>query len=83
MGDKILVGTVGGIKEGPVAKQCTDNGLDIVAIGRAFQKNPGLLFQFGDELGIEVRMPNQITWGFKERGKNDQLMLGIQKKTQG
>ena len=59
---------VGGIREGPVAKQCIDDGLDIVAIGRGFQKNPGLLFQFADELGIDVRMPNQISWAFRGRG---------------
>ena len=69
MGDKLLVSTVGGIKEGAVAKNCIDNGLDVVMVGRAFQKNPGLLFQFGDELGVDVRMPNQIAWVFKGRGK--------------
>ena len=64
----MLVGTVGGVKEGYVARQVIDNGLDIVSVGRAFQKNPGLLFQFGDELGVDVRMPNQIAWAFKGRG---------------
>ena len=28
-----------------------------------FQKNPGLVFTFADELGVEVQMPNQIRWG--------------------
>lgn len=68
VGDKILVSTVGGIKEGYIAKQCIDNGLDVVFVGRMFQKNPGLLFRFGDELEVDVRMPNQISWAFRGRG---------------
>ena len=61
--------TVGGIKTGQVAQACIDAGLDIAAVGRAFQKNPGMVFTFADELGVDVRMPNQIGWGFKGRGK--------------
>ena len=68
VGDQLLVSTVGGITEGKVAQACLDNGLDAVTVGRAFQKNPGLLFAWGDELGVDVRMPNQIAWGFKGRG---------------
>ncbi|KAI7297039.1 hypothetical protein KC315_g18630, partial [Hortaea werneckii] len=35
---------------------------------RGFQKNPGLVFAWADELGQQVQMPNQIRWGFKGRG---------------
>ena len=64
----MFIVTVGGIKHGKVAQQLVDDGLDIVAVGRMFQKNPGLVFSFADELGIDVRMPNQIQWAFKGRG---------------
>lgn len=38
-------------------------------MGRMFQKNPGLVFAFADELEVQVVMPNQIGWGFGGRGK--------------
>ena len=68
VGDKMLVGTVGGIKTGKVAQEMIDNGIDIAVVARQFQKNPGLVFAFADELDVDVRMPNQIQWAFKGRG---------------
>lgn len=62
-------GTVGAITSGPQANELLEDGLDLAIIGRAFQKNPGLVFTFADELGVEVQMPNQIRWGFGGRGK--------------
>jgi 2,4-dienoyl-CoA reductase-like NADH-dependent reductase (Old Yellow Enzyme family) len=65
VGDKVLVSTVGGISSGKVAEDCLEKGnLDLIAVGRAFQKNPGLVFSFADELEVNVRMPNQIQWAF-------------------
>ncbi|KAK5509683.1 NADH-dependent flavin oxidoreductase [Exophiala xenobiotica] len=69
VGDKMLVGTVGSITSGKQAQQLLDEGLDMVAVGRGFQKNPGLVFAWADELELDVRMPNQIQWGFGGRGK--------------
>jgi len=63
-----ITGTVGSITSGPQANKLLEEGLDIATIGRAFQKNPGLVFTFADELGVEVQMPNQIRWGFGGRG---------------
>lgn len=63
MGDKLLISTVGGIKEGKVARECIENGIDIVTVARMFQKNLGLVFAFADELSVEVEMPNQIKLG--------------------
>lgn len=40
-----------------------EGGLDLAIVGRMFQKNPGLVFTFAEELGVEVNMPNQIRWG--------------------
>lgn len=71
VGDKMLVGTVGSITSGKQAQEILEKegGLDMVAAGRAFQKNPGLVFAWADELELDVRMPNQIRWGFAGRGK--------------
>ncbi|PTU24396.1 hypothetical protein P175DRAFT_0527866 [Aspergillus ochraceoroseus IBT 24754] len=44
------------------------DGLDIVLVGRGFQKTPGLVWTFADELGVEISMANQIRWGFSHRG---------------
>lgn len=69
VGDKMAVGSVGAIENAKLAEELLDKeGLDLVIIGRGFQKNPGLVFQFADELGVEVNMPNQIRWGFGGRG---------------
>lgn len=40
-----------------------DSG-DAVLVARAFQKNPGLVWEWAGELDVEVRMANQIGWGF-------------------
>lgn len=68
VGDKMAVATVGSITEGKQANQLLEEGLDLVIVGRMFQKNPGLVFAWADELGVEVEMPNQIRWGFGGRG---------------
>jgi hypothetical protein len=68
VGDKLAVGTVGGITNGKMAnKLLEEDGLDLVAVGRAFQKNPGLVFAFADDLNVDVRMPNQIGWAVSVR----------------
>lgn len=70
VGDKMLVGTVGSITSGKQANgYLEDDNLDVAFCGRMFQKNPGLVWQFADELGVEGRWANQIRWGFGGRGK--------------
>lgn len=68
VGDRLLVTSVGSITEGKQANDLLNEGLDAVFVGRMFQKNPGLVFAWADELGQEVNMPNQIRWGFSKRG---------------
>ncbi|KAK6070497.1 NADH-dependent flavin oxidoreductase [Seiridium cupressi] len=68
VGDKILVSAVGGIKTGALAEEVLQSGVDVVMAGRWFQKNPGLVYQFADELEVDVKMANQIGWGFGGRG---------------
>lgn len=69
VGEKMAVGSVGSIESAQLANELLEkDGLDLVIVGRGFQKNPGLVFAWADELGQQVQMPNQIRWGFKGRG---------------
>ncbi|MCJ1303708.1 hypothetical protein MMC08_006518 [Hypocenomyce scalaris] len=67
VGDKMAVGTVGAITSGKQANDLLEEGLDVTSIGRWFQKNPGLVWSFADELGVEINVANQIRWGFGGR----------------
>lgn len=70
VGDKMLVSAVGSITEGKQANGYLEDGnLDIIMAGRMFQKNPGLVWSWADDLGVEGRWANQIRWGFGGRGK--------------
>ena len=64
------VGTVGMITSGKQAEDILEEGkADAVLVARAFQRNPGLVWQWAGELGVEVRVAKQIGWGFGQRGK--------------
>ena len=77
----MFVGTVGGIKTGKQANDLLEkDGLDLAIVGRMFQKNPGTVFAFADDLGVEVVMPNQIGWGFGGRGKKAAKEAMMKKK---
>lgn len=68
VGDNMAVSSVGNIDNATIANQLLEkDGLDAVMVARPFQKNPGLVFAWGDELGQAVRMPSQIQWGFVGR----------------
>jgi 2,4-dienoyl-CoA reductase-like NADH-dependent reductase (Old Yellow Enzyme family) len=61
VGDKLAVSTVGMIADAKLANKLLEqDGLDLVVVGRGFQKNPGLVFAWADELGVQVQMPNQV-----------------------
>ncbi|RYP55735.1 hypothetical protein DL769_010062 [Monosporascus sp. CRB-8-3] len=66
--DKMLVSAVGGISNGKLAEEVLQSGVDAVFAGRWFQKNPGLVYAFADDLNADVKMANQIGWGFGGRG---------------
>ncbi|GME64614.1 NADH:flavin oxidoreductase/NADH oxidase [Neofusicoccum parvum] len=71
VGDKLLVGTVGAINNAKLANSLLDEGgLDLAIVGRGFQKNPGLVWSWAEELGVEINVANQIRWGFGGRGKH-------------
>ncbi|KAL8799603.1 MAG: hypothetical protein Q9182_005779 [Xanthomendoza sp. 2 TL-2023] len=76
VGNKMLIGTVGSITNGKQANELLENGLDLAIVGRMFQKNPGLVWTFAEDLGVEINVANQIRWGFggkvgvpKQKGK--------------
>lgn len=85
VGDKILVSTVGSIKTGTLAEEIIsgkdedDVPLDLVAAGRMFQKNPGLVWAWADDLDIEIQLAHQIGWGFGGRAtkKGDHVKMSI------
>ncbi|KAI1385983.1 NADPH dehydrogenase [Hypoxylon trugodes] len=75
VGDKLLVATVGTITSGRQAEDLLvggkgedDTPLDIAAVGRMFQKNPGLVWDWAEELGTAIYLAAQIGWGFGGRG---------------
>ncbi|RDW91786.1 hypothetical protein BP5796_01180 [Coleophoma crateriformis] len=65
VGDKILVAAVGMINNGVLAdKVLEENNLDVILVGRAFQRDTGLAWQFAKDLDVEIAMAAQIRWGF-------------------
>ncbi|KAJ9644498.1 NADH-dependent flavin oxidoreductase [Coniosporium tulheliwenetii] len=67
VGNSAAVSAVGTITNGPFAEQLLQDGLDAVFIGRWFQKNPGLVWTFAEELGVEIHVAKQISWAFGGR----------------
>ncbi|KAL8904103.1 MAG: hypothetical protein Q9207_003494 [Kuettlingeria erythrocarpa] len=65
--DRMMVGTVGSITNGKQANELLEKGLDLAIVGRYFQKNPGLVWSFAEDLGVEINVANQIRWGFGGR----------------
>lgn len=62
VGDKLIVSTVGMIENAHLANELLEkDGLDLVTVGRGFQKHPGLIFAWADELDVRVQMPNQVS----------------------
>ena len=69
VGDKLIVTAVGGIANGKTAQAQLDNGsADAIFVGRQFQKDPGTVWTFAEQLGVHIYVANQIGWGFFGRG---------------
>ena len=74
VGDRLAVGVVGGIKDGKTANSMLeDGGIDAAIVGRHFQKNPATVWQFAEDLGVDVKVANQIGWAFSVRGSTGYL----------
>jgi 2,4-dienoyl-CoA reductase-like NADH-dependent reductase (Old Yellow Enzyme family) len=71
VGDRLIVSAVGTIEGGKQAqdivqggKDADDTPIDVVMVGRLFQKNPGLVWSWAEELGIAIHVANQMGWPF-------------------
>ena len=62
--DKILVATVRLITSSKQANELLRKGLDVAVAGHMFLKNPGLVWSWAEELGVEINVVNQMHWGF-------------------
>lgn len=59
-GTGCLVGTVGSITSGKQAQAILDAGsADAIIVGRAFLKNPSLVWAWADELEEDIYLPSQ------------------------
>lgn len=77
-GTGTLVSVVGLITSAAQAEGLLQDGsADVVFVGRPFQKNPGLVWKWAEELSLEVRVANQIGWGFGQHaGRGIKADLG-------
>lgn len=67
-GSGVAVGVVGMITSGKQAEELLASGVaDAVIVGKGFMKNPGLVWSWAEELGVEVRVANQIGWAFAQK----------------
>ncbi|KAF9475818.1 FMN-linked oxidoreductase [Pholiota conissans] len=67
---RLLVSTVGKVTSGMQAEELLQEGYaDLVMVGRQFLKNPGTVWAFAEELGVDVKMATQIEWVFVGRTK--------------
>lgn len=67
VGDRMLVAAVGMINKGDLAEKLLkeeNENLDVILVGRAFQRDTGLTWQFAKDLDVEIAMAAQIRWGF-------------------
>ncbi|KAJ7484633.1 FMN-linked oxidoreductase [Mycena latifolia] len=66
----LVVSTVGKITTGTLAQQILDQDkADVVFVGKQFLENPGAVWAFAKELGVEIALADQIGWVFQWRGK--------------
>ncbi|KAJ5086986.1 hypothetical protein NUU61_008293 [Penicillium alfredii] len=65
VGNRLLVAAVGMINHGDVAENILqDENLDLILVGRAFQRDTSLAWAFAKDLDVEIAMAAQIRWGF-------------------
>ena len=68
VGDKMLVACVGGIKDGGIAQGVMKKGIDLALVGRQFLRDHQTVWAFAEQLGVAVKLPNQVEWVFAGRG---------------
>jgi 2,4-dienoyl-CoA reductase-like NADH-dependent reductase (Old Yellow Enzyme family) len=67
----LLVSAVGGISTGELANSILEEGkADAIFVGRYFQQNPGLVWEFARQLDVAIHNAHQIGWSFLGRGSS-------------
>ncbi|GIC94525.1 uncharacterized protein Aud_001854 [Aspergillus udagawae] len=65
VGGKMLVAAVGMINNGNLTEKIlNEDQVDVILVGRAFQRDTGLAWHFAKDLDVEIAMAAQIRWGF-------------------
>ncbi|KAL4876410.1 NADH-dependent flavin oxidoreductase [Aspergillus karnatakaensis] len=64
VGDRLHVAAVGMINNGVLGEKVLQEGLNVVMVGRSFQRDTGLAWRFARDLDVEIAMACQIRWGF-------------------
>lgn len=60
----LFVGAVGELNTGPIAEEVLQRGMsDVVFVGRQFQRDPATVLTFAEQLGVRIKVANQIGWG--------------------
>ncbi|KAI5124057.1 hypothetical protein M0805_003885 [Coniferiporia weirii] len=85
---KLLLGAVGELNTGPIAEEVLDRDMaDVVFVGRQFQKDPATVLTFAEQLGVRIKIANQIGWGLglgtSGRGRRRVLEAADNKKGGG
>ncbi|PLB48711.1 NADH-dependent flavin oxidoreductase [Aspergillus steynii IBT 23096] len=76
VGDRLLVAAVGMINNGHLAQELLqDYNLDVVLVGRAFQRDTGMAWHFAKDLDVEISMAAQIRWGFTSSRNSSEYIL--------
>ena len=66
----LYVGAVGEINTGHIAEEVLQRGMsDVILIARQFQRDPAVVLTYAEQLGVRVKVANQIEWGMRGRGK--------------
>ncbi|KAH9912003.1 hypothetical protein B0H21DRAFT_782373 [Amylocystis lapponica] len=69
VGDRMIIAAVGGITNAHVAQEVLDKGqADVIMVGRHFIRDHQAVWNFAEELGVDIHLPNQVDWVFKGRG---------------
>ncbi|KAK7046745.1 NADPH dehydrogenase afvA [Favolaschia claudopus] len=72
----LIVSTVGNITSGTIAQQVLDQEqADVVFVGKKFLENPGVVWAFAKELGVNITLADPLGWVFQWRGKRREAVF--------
>ncbi|KAH9834734.1 uncharacterized protein C8Q71DRAFT_710940 [Rhodofomes roseus] len=80
VGGRMLVSSVGGIKHATIAQEVLNRDIDMVLVGRQFLRDHQTVWTFAEQLGVDVKLPNQVAWVFAGRG-NQQSKVTKEKES--